>query len=110
CTVEPPNERWRPLLTRLVEEGLCTPQQGDALSGWPGQSDPARGPWPDSLILASLRRAADEFGVVQRYLSHVKLSIRPGHPLEAKAYLGFVHRWLRPEAPPSPAPPRPSPV
>jgi squalene-hopene cyclase-like protein len=110
CVVDPPNERWQPFLARLVEEGLCTPQKSDSLSAWPGRSDPARSPWPDSLILASLRRGADEFGVVERYLSHVKLSLRPGNPLEAKGYLGFVHRWIGPEAPSSAAPPRPSPV
>ncbi|HKP89838.1 MAG TPA: hypothetical protein VJT75_07650 [Thermoleophilaceae bacterium] len=89
-------DRWRGLLDVLVDRGLCAPPKRSALLAWPGHdSPPSRGAsWPDRLLVESLLRPADELGVVERRLSHVKVSLAPGVAARAKGYLWFGHRWL----------------
>jgi hypothetical protein len=89
------------LLESLVERGLCTPAKREALLGWAGRITPdhtGRKRWPDSLLLASLVRPKDEFGVFQRTLHHLKIAAGGSHTL-AKVYLGFVHTWVKPTLP-----------
>jgi hypothetical protein len=102
--------RWRPLLARLVDLELCAPDKADALLRWPGAVTPLdpSAPWPDDLVVASLARPADELGLVERRLSHVKLTLAPNAPVSAKAYFGFGHVWAQPTAPPPD--PRPAPA
>lgn len=83
--------RWEPLMSRLVSLGLAKPAKAEALLSWPGVAYPATAPWPDSLIVRSLQQPADTFGVVERRLSHVKLTWDGG--VSAKAYFGFGHLW-----------------
>ena len=73
--------RWRELFTRLVERGLCTPEEMEAILGWPGYDTfwTAAADWP--LERASLS------GFCVRSLSHVKVVAQPGRPPEAKVYL-----------------------
>ncbi len=81
---QPPREpRWRSLLTRLVEEGLCSPDKRDALLRWPGYDSFWTAPerWP--LAEAGPR------GFCVRALSHLKLACHPDREPEAKAYLAF---------------------
>lgn len=114
--------RWAPLLDRLVALGLATAEKADALLGWPGTTTPpeAMTGWPDDLIVASLRQPDHIFGIIERRLSHVKLTWAADAPLSAKAYFGFGHVWAeaphgtRPAGtparrpPPPPLAPRPS--
>jgi hypothetical protein len=74
---EGPAGRSVKFLERLVDDGLCEPVRADALSRW---SADYRSPcfvegWPCRL---------------QHRLSHVKITVRPGQPLRAKAYLSVV--------------------
>ena len=76
---------------RLVHRG-----QREALLAWPGLVTPvAGGPWPAGLARDALLRPADHFTAIARVVSHVKLVVAPGEPVQAKGYIGFEHRWLR---------------
>ena len=99
--------RWRPLLDHLVARGWCAPEKAAALLRWPGAVTPldGRASWPDDLVVTSLARGADELGVVERRVSHVKLTIAPNAPVAAKAYFGFGHVWAPAVPPSSPARP-----
>jgi hypothetical protein len=87
--------RWSPLLARLVDLGVCAPEKAGALRRWPGVVTPLDppAPWPDDLVVASLAQPEDVFGVVERRLSHVKLTVAPNAQVSAKAYFGFGHVW-----------------
>jgi Squalene-hopene cyclase C-terminal domain len=84
--------RWEPLLRRLVDAGLSSAEKAQALLSWPGivtPADPA--PWPDALITDGLSMPADKLGVVERRLSHVKITVGSGEAPSAKAYFGAGH-------------------
>jgi hypothetical protein len=85
--------RWEPLLHRLVEAGLSSPEKPPALMSWPGMVTPAEPGrlWPDALIAASLSMPAHKLGLVDRRLNHVKIAFGPGEPPIAKAYFGAGH-------------------
>jgi cyclopropane fatty-acyl-phospholipid synthase-like methyltransferase len=88
--------RWRTLLDRLVEEGICLPEKRDASLIWPGATTPPDAShWPELLVRDSLLQPQDCFSSFQRRLSHIKLVCHPWHPPEAKAYLRFEHQWLQ---------------
>ncbi len=96
---------WEALLGALVARGWCTAAKRDALLAWPGLVTPsAGGHWPAGLARDALLRPADHFTAIARVISHVKLVLTPGRPVQAKGYIGFEHRWLRP--PPDRDPPR----
>lgn len=88
--------RWRPLLERLTGLGLCAPDKAKALLQWPGRITPVDdlGRWPGDLIVQSLTRESDVFGVIERRLSHIKLICTPGAPVSAKGYFGYGHLWM----------------
>jgi hypothetical protein len=73
--------RWRELFNRLVDRGLCTPEEGEAILAWPGYDTfwTAAADWP-------LEQAGGR-GFCVRTLSHVKVVAQPGRPPEAKVYL-----------------------
>jgi hypothetical protein len=87
--------RWAPLLDGLVALGVASPVKADALRRWPGGLLPPQLPdaWPDSLIVEGLAKPANTFGVIERRLSHIKLTWAPGVPVSAKAYFGAGHVW-----------------
>ncbi|HET6864625.1 MAG TPA: prenyltransferase/squalene oxidase repeat-containing protein [Solirubrobacteraceae bacterium] len=105
--------RWPALLRRLDELGLGSQEKASALVAWPSVLSPldAPAPWPDDLIARSLTRGERELGVIDRRLSHVKLSVVPGQAPSAKAYFGYGHLWQAgrragdPEPPSRPARP-----
>jgi hypothetical protein len=68
---------WRTLLRSLVDDGLCAPERYEALLSWSGVS---RLP----------RDLSDSPCTVHRDLSHVKVTLRPDRPPQAKAYLSVV--------------------
>lgn len=87
--------RWRPLLEHLVNAELASPDKAAALLRWPGSVTPltAGGAWPEDLVVQSLTRPEDVLGVIERRLSHVKLTFAPGLPVSAKAYFGYGPVW-----------------
>jgi hypothetical protein len=96
------NPRWAAFLDRLVADGLCASDKREALLAWPGQLDPASSTalWPAGLIIESLLQPSDHFNFLSRQFNHVKVTYQPQHPLEAKAYLGFVRAWWSPKSTP----------
>ncbi|MEH2417067.1 prenyltransferase/squalene oxidase repeat-containing protein [Nostoc sp.] len=92
--------RWLPFLDNLIAQGLCTPQKRDALINWVGFTTPNSSvqPWATHLIAESLLQTPDSLSVLERGLSHIKITYKPQYPLQAKAYLGFIHRWLKPNS------------
>ena len=70
-------ERWGEFLDRLVEDDLCTPEKRDLVLGWPAiySAPMSLGGWPCTI---------------RQDLSHIKIALRPGQPLQAKAYLSVV--------------------
>jgi hypothetical protein len=90
--------RWAALFDALVARELCIPAKRDALLAWPGTSVPIGGAvaWPECLIVESLCQPPDRFSTFVRRLYHVKLVYQPEKPLEAKAYLYFLHNWSQP--------------
>ncbi len=94
--------QWEQFLTTLVERGMCDAPIRDALLAWPGYTTPDAegGTWPAALIAESMLRPPDEFSVIGRRLSHVKITCGPAGLSEAKAYFGYGPLWLRPEAAP----------
>jgi hypothetical protein len=87
--VKQPNRepRWKALLDRLVERGLCLPEQRDALLAWPGAETARQAGegWP----VDEQGRPVEGFCV--RGLSHIKLSLAPGRAPRAKTYLVVKH-------------------
>lgn len=72
-------DAWEAVVARAAATGLCSPEKQVALSRWTGKTREsiAASRWPCLL---------------HRLLSHVKLVIEPGLPIEAKAYL-----WVAPQ-------------
>jgi hypothetical protein len=87
------NPRWGLLLDRLADAGLSSREKAQALMSWPGMTAPAEpaSPWPDALVVESLRLPAHVLGVVDRRLSHVKVALGIDEPARAKAYFGAGH-------------------
>jgi hypothetical protein len=73
------HDAWWGVIARATAQRLCTPEKQNGLTSWLGttrQTVPASGlPY-----------------LLHRVISHVKLVIDPGQPLEAKAYL-----WVAPQ-------------
>jgi hypothetical protein len=101
--------RWRPVLERLTALGLCSAEKAEAVVRWPGTVTPLSSPepWPEDLIALSLTRPEHELGVLERRLSHVKLSCLPERPVTAKVYFGYGHVWTHDPATVPHLPPRP---
>ena len=81
---QPPREaRWEELFSRLVREGLCSPDKRDAVLAWPGYDSFWTAPerWPVAEIGSR--------GFCVRALSHLKVVCLPDRDPEAKAYLVF---------------------
>jgi hypothetical protein len=72
---------WRKLFDRLVDRGLCRPEERDAALAWRGSDTfwTAPAAWPVEAIGPG--------GFCFRKLSHVKVVCRPDRRLEAKLYL-----------------------
>lgn len=92
--------RWPDLLAGLRSQGLCTPDEHEALLAYPGQDvhDGADPRWPPALAAAGTVLGPGWTGVVVRSLHHVKVVHHPDGPPEAKAYLAVNYRWLSPDA------------
>jgi hypothetical protein len=82
-------------LEELVARGLCCAAKRDGVLAWPGRIQPgdALDGWPEQLLIQSLAKPIDEFGLVERQINHYKLVATPEHPVEAKIYLAANHLW-----------------
>lgn len=91
-------DRWKRLLQRLTELGHCDEKKGQMLLDWPGHIGPpnVKKKWPSALLLESLTKKWNQFGVFARTLNHVKVNLSQDHRPEAKAYLGYLHSWVSP--------------
>ena len=90
-------KRWRRFLRHLVEQSACTDEQLECLEKWWGRETPASAtaPWPSNLVFEGLLAKPDRFGVIDRYLSHIKVTWQPGASSKVKSYLGFMHYFAR---------------
>jgi hypothetical protein len=84
--------RWSELFGRLVDRGLCCPDERNAALAWPGSESfwTAPATWPT--------KAVGPHGFCFRKLSHVKVVCRPDREPEAKVYLLFGYIPERPAA------------
>lgn len=82
-------------LEDLVAQGLCSDAKREGALAWPGRIQPGEGAqaWPEQLLVESLAKPIDEFGLIERQINHYKLVSSPGHPVEAKIYLAANHVW-----------------
>jgi len=80
--------RWNTLLNYLVEKGLCLPEKRDALLSYPGMENEENFSGGIMKPLISVSTNIDNFAssTIVRYINHIKIVYKPGHPLEAKAY------------------------
>lgn len=87
--------QWQLFLDYLVEQELCTPNKRDALLAWSGYSHPSSAPelWPRNISWGDHLLGSRAISLFWRWINHIKLVYQPGHPLQAKAYLGFAHGW-----------------
>ena len=85
---------WTAALDNLVDADLCTPEKRDALLEWPGYVEPtaAEVSWPDSLLVDSLLNRTDQFSVLAKRLTFLKLVCQAGKATQAKVYFGFGPR------------------
>ena len=72
---------------QLVNLGLCTEPEGQALAQWPGTMDP--GPLLPAWNKAAADNTPSEFLTIQRNLTHIKLLALENQGLQVKAYLEF---------------------
>ena len=91
------DSRWLPFLDNLVAKGLCTTEKLNGLIAWVGCTTPSNTtkPWASHLIAESLLQPSESLTILDRRLSHIKLTYKPESSLQAKAYIGFVHEWFK---------------
>lgn len=82
-------------LEELVARGLCCAAKRDGVLAWRGRMQPGDDidNWPEQLLIQSLVKPIDEFGLIERQINHYKLVSAPEHPVEAKIYLAANHLW-----------------
>jgi squalene-hopene/tetraprenyl-beta-curcumene cyclase len=88
--------RWERILRDFVARSICTEEQHLGLSKWWGRQSPSTNPitWPSNLIAEGLLQNADRFAVIDRYISHFKMTWQADAPRKFKCYLGFNHRFI----------------
>lgn len=91
--------RWKRLLDHLCTLGVCTEEKKQCLLNVTMQVHPyAPGQrWPAAWIVATEIAAPDALPLVDRELSHVKLSLSASGTLSSKAYISAQHRWVTSE-------------
>lgn len=90
------DQRWSLGLDNLVAKGLCTAEKRDGLIAWVGCTTPnnTTKPWASHLIAESLLQPSENLSLLNRSISHIKLTYKPESTLQAKAYIAFAHQWL----------------
>ena len=84
-------------LEELFRHGLCTEIQRAELDQWQAEITPinASAPWPEDLVIESLRRPPTEFSLVRTGINHLKLVASRDGAVLAKVYLRVAHEWVR---------------
>lgn len=91
-----PGNRWRGFLDALTHRGLCNPEKAEGFLAFQRLLLPstASKPWPDPLVRYALTTERKGFSTIACMVHHVKLTLAPGRPVNAKGYLGFGHQWV----------------
>jgi hypothetical protein len=91
---------WAPLLDFLVDAGLCLPEKRAQLLTFAGIERRSARPaaWPETFADLAAFLPADHEPCMRRSLSHIKVAVRDGRLVEAKAYLEVAFFWLSPSA------------
>lgn len=92
--------RWGRFLDTLAAAGECVPAKRDGVLAWLGHMHARTAPerWPANLRALSEAAGPEMLSTFLRQVSHVKVVYDAGRPPQAKAYLEFMHRWLRYDA------------
>ncbi|MEM9214879.1 MAG: hypothetical protein AAGD25_11090 [Cyanobacteria bacterium P01_F01_bin.150] len=91
----PDRTAWQKVLSRLVMLGFCRPDRAKALLEYPGYvraQDSVN--FPPLLKDWSAQLAPYRECLLVKRLAYLKFTYEPGHPLQAKAYLGLSPTWL----------------
>ena len=85
----PNNKEWTSLLDFFAEKGICADHKRNALLAAADMSNRESDElaWPDSLRKVSNMMGPAGFDRLAFRIHHLKVTDRPGVPLEAKAYL-----------------------
>ncbi|RAJ76674.1 hypothetical protein CLV59_108194 [Chitinophaga dinghuensis] len=92
---QPPKETyWRFFIEKLNSSGLYSKEKIEDILNWdkeifPGEMED----WPEHLWIESLRKPENEFTILKKEISHLKLSYCPDKEIELKAYLGYGNLW-----------------
>ncbi|MDZ4728451.1 MAG: hypothetical protein SH820_00715 [Xanthomonadales bacterium] len=83
-------------LKQLVDIGLCSSGERDALLGWVGELFPQThiNNWPEDLILTSLTAPENHFSRIETGLSHIKVNAQTSQQTHAKVYFGYRESCL----------------
>jgi len=93
---QPPRENgWERFLNKLVIHKLCSRPRADGILSWPGLVTPnnTKSPWPDYLILASILGEKKGCSVIEKRISHLKISLDFKGAISAKGYLWYNSDW-----------------
>lgn len=85
------SDGWASFLDLLVDKSLCLPPKRDALLGFSGAIRLSDTPdWPSDLSASAALLGFTVVPAFKRFVSHVKITLVPGAPPIAKAYLGIL--------------------
>ena len=92
---QPPRETyWSHFLNELQDQNLCLAEKLAAVLTWDSEILPGQiTGWPQHLWIQSLTKPDNEFTILKKKLSHLKLAYTPGKQAELKAYLGYGNLW-----------------
>jgi hypothetical protein len=82
--------RWETFFDYLIEKNACLPEKKALLLDFLGvEQDDATSEFDLTSHQAAVRIQQNDFSAaLVRYISHIKISYKPSHPIEAKAYPG----------------------
>jgi hypothetical protein len=91
--------QWQMLFEFMIKRNLCTDDKINGLLEWPGyiEEKSFKGIWPSNFAQASTFVYPNLRSAATRAINHIKLVYQPMEPLQAKAYLWFGHRWIKPD-------------
>ncbi|MDB5011698.1 MAG: hypothetical protein JWR67_772 [Mucilaginibacter sp.] len=87
--------KWMLFMDELIRRNLCRLDKVDTVLAWDNEIFPSQiSTWPPHLWIQSLSKPENQFTVLRKKLSHIKLSYCTGQAPEVKAYLGYGNIWL----------------
>jgi hypothetical protein len=90
---------WENFFNFMLKNKICTSDKIARLVEWPGsiEEQSHQQKWPDNLSKAARFVYPNLRSAAVKVISHIKIVYQPMVPLQAKAYLWFGHRWIRPD-------------